>query len=70
MDIDIINENYENREELISQSFKSPDQLSDELVTLSLLPESRWRSLVNLEVIKVYKKEHVLPWRHNVPNLK
>ena len=36
-----------------AQGFKSPDQISDELVTLSLLPESRWRSLVNLEVIKV-----------------
>lgn len=34
-------------------SFKSPDQLSDELVTLSLLPQSRWRHLTSLELIKV-----------------
>lgn len=34
------------------QPFKSPDQLSDELVTLSLLPQSRWRNLTNLEIIK------------------
>ena len=33
--------------------FKSPDQLSDELVTLSLLPQSRWRHLTSLELIKV-----------------
>ena len=34
-------------------SYKSPDQLSDELVTLSLLPKSRWRHLTSLELIKV-----------------
>ena len=34
-------------------AFKSPDQLSDELVTLSLLPQSRWRHLTSLELIKV-----------------
>ena len=34
-------------------SYKSPDQLSDELVTLSLLPQSRWRHLTSLELIKV-----------------
>ena len=36
-------------------SYKSPDQLSDELVTLSLLPQSRWRNLTNLDIIKVVK---------------
>ena len=67
MDIDIINENDDNKEEVkTDESFKSPDQLSDELVTLSLLPESRWRSLVNLEVIKVDRKEHVLSRRRIV----
>ena len=35
--------------------FKSPDQLSDELVTLSLLPQSRWRHLTSLELIKVIR---------------
>lgn len=33
--------------------YKSPDQISDELVTLSLLPQSRWRHLTSLELIKV-----------------
>ena len=33
--------------------FKSPDQLSEQLITLSMLPESRWRNLTNLDLIKV-----------------
>lgn len=33
--------------------FKSPDQLSSELITLSLLPQSRWKHLMSLEIIKV-----------------
>lgn len=41
-------------EEMITdEKYKSPDQISSELVTLSLLPESRWRTLLNLDVIKV-----------------
>ena len=39
-------------EENISE-YESPQQLGDLLVTLSMLPESRWRSLVNLDLIKV-----------------
>lgn len=41
-------------------AFKSPDQLSDELVTLSLLPQSRWRHLTSLELIKVKLFYHSL----------
>lgn len=41
-------------------AFKSPDQLSDELVTLSLLPQSRWRHLTSLELIKVKLSYHSL----------
>ncbi|XP_076454218.1 WD repeat-containing protein 36-like [Babylonia areolata] len=36
--------------------FKTPDQISDELVTLSLLPTSRWLNLLHLEVIKMRNK--------------
>lgn len=36
-----------------SDEFKSADQLGAELVTLSLLPESRWKSLLHLDTIKV-----------------
>lgn len=32
--------------------FKSCDQIADELVTLSLLPESRWANLLNLDIIR------------------
>lgn len=35
-----------------SDEFKSADQLGVELVTLSLLPESRWKSLLHLDIIK------------------
>ncbi len=34
-------------------SFQSPQQIHDSLVTLSLLPNSRWSNLLNLDVIKV-----------------
>lgn len=34
-------------------AYKSADQLGAELVTLSLLPESRWKSLLYLDDIKV-----------------
>lgn len=47
------NEKTVDEEMEIDQEFKSPDQISNELVTLSLLPESQWRNLVNLDVIKV-----------------
>ncbi|KAL5017247.1 hypothetical protein ScPMuIL_006836 [Solemya velum] len=36
--------------------FKSPERLSNELITLSLLPESRWLNLLNLDVIKKRNK--------------
>ena len=35
------------------KNYTSPEQLAYELVTLSLLPESRWKNLVNLDIIKV-----------------
>ncbi|XP_022111358.1 WD repeat-containing protein 36-like [Acanthaster planci] len=41
--------------DLVSE-FKSPQQISAELVTLSLLPNSRWKSLTNLELIKQRNK--------------
>ncbi|XP_028418818.1 WD repeat-containing protein 36-like [Dendronephthya gigantea] len=44
-------------EEMITdEKYKSPDQISSELITLSLLPESRWRTLLNLDVIKQRNK--------------
>ncbi len=33
--------------------YTSPEQLANELITLSLLPESRWKNLVDLDIIRV-----------------
>jgi hypothetical protein len=33
--------------------YTTPEQLSEELVTLTLLPRSRWQTLLNLETITV-----------------
>lgn len=33
--------------------YKSPEQLSEELITISRLPQSRWKNLLNLDLIKV-----------------
>lgn len=42
-------ESIQDEEEL----FTSPEQLADSLVTLSLLPDSRWKNLLSLDAIKV-----------------
>ena len=44
-------ETIEPSDEMIE--YDSPEQLNEQLVTLSLLPESRWKNLLNLDVIKV-----------------
>ena len=46
-------EEAEDEEEYINAEFKSVEQISDELITLSLLPNSRWQNLLSLDVIKV-----------------
>lgn len=33
--------------------YTTPDQIDESLVTLSLIPRSRWQMLLNLETIKV-----------------
>lgn len=37
----------------VEDAYQSAEQLGAELVTLSLLPESRWKSLLHLDLIKV-----------------
>lgn len=44
---------HEVTKEEADDAFQSADQLGAELVTLSLLPESRWKSLLHLDTIKV-----------------
>lgn len=46
-EIEIVDEEMKDSDEYVS-----PKQLGNNLITLSTLPESRWRSLVNLELIK------------------
>ncbi|KAG1680276.1 WD repeat-containing protein 36 [Nymphon striatum] len=49
-------------DQLINETeYISPEQLSDELVTLSKLPESRWKNILNLDIIKKRNKPKVLP---------
>ncbi|XP_072173327.1 WD repeat-containing protein 36-like [Diadema setosum] len=38
------------------REFKSPEQIGEELITLSLLPNSRWQSLTHLDLIKKRNK--------------
>lgn len=35
------------------RNYTSPEQIDLDLVTLSLLPESRWKNLLSLDIIKV-----------------
>lgn len=48
-------------------AYQSAEQLGAELVTLSLLPESRWKSLLHLDNIKVSLQSDLRPgpftWR-------
>ncbi|MEE6459806.1 hypothetical protein FKM82_000744 [Ascaphus truei] len=47
-DVEVANEDM--------MEYESPEQLGEQLVTLSLLPESRWKNLLNLDVIKQRNK--------------
>lgn len=44
-------------------AFVTPDQLSEDLVTLTLLPSSRWKTLLNLDTIAVSPRPR--PWMIN-----
>jgi len=41
--------------------YTTPEQLSDGLMTMSLLPRSRWQTLLNLETIKVSQRAWLSP---------
>ncbi len=42
------------------KNYTSPEQIDFELITLSLLPESRWKNLVYLDIIKVSQRLYQL----------
>ncbi len=44
----------------------SPQQLSEDLITLSTLPHSRWKNLLNLDLIKVIIVDLLLILIHNI----
>ena len=47
--------------------FSTPPQLEGDLITLTLLPRSRWQTLLNLEVIQVGKLLNTLiPCAHGL----
>lgn len=49
-------EEVEMEEKSNVEEYISPEQISSPLVTLSMLPESRWQTLINLELIKERNK--------------
>lgn len=53
-DVNDVEVEEEISEEMIE--YDSPEQLGEQLVTLSLLPESRWKNLINLDIIKQRNK--------------
>lgn len=42
-----------NVQDTVPDAFSTPSQLDGDLVTLTLLPRSRWQTLLNLDVIQV-----------------
>lgn len=54
-DVELVNveENTDEDVEMIDLDYQSPDQISDRLITLSTLPTSRWKNLLNLDLIRV-----------------
>lgn len=53
-DLDEIEKEMSNEDDLNDyKNYTSPEQLAFELITLSLLPESRWKNLIYLDIIKV-----------------
>lgn len=41
------------KSEEVDDAYQSAEQLGEQLVTLSLMPESRWKSLLHLDTIRV-----------------
>ncbi|OXB79497.1 UNVERIFIED_CONTAM: hypothetical protein H355_013893 [Colinus virginianus] len=57
-DVDVA-EDEDKCDEIIE--YDSPEQLGEQLVTLSLLPESRWKNLLSLDIIKKRNKPREPP---------
>lgn len=46
----------DNEENLIDYTYRSPEQLASDLITLSTLPSSRWKNLLKLDLIRKRNK--------------
>jgi U3 small nucleolar RNA-associated protein 21 len=53
LDPDARGEDEDERMAVDHEEFVSPEQIANDLVTLALLPESKWANLLNLDVVKV-----------------
>ena len=58
----------------IDGDFKSADQIANDLVTLSMLPESRWANLLKLDIIRYRNRLKAPPkiqvssrWSSSIP---
>ena len=49
-------------ESLINVVYKSPEQISQELITLSSFPTSRWKAILNFEALQVNILTHLYPY--------
>lgn len=55
--IDLVKiEDDEEAGELVSNDYKSPTQIDDDLITMSTLSESKWKNLLSLDIIKKRNK--------------
>ncbi|KAF8922887.1 Utp21 specific WD40 associated putative domain-containing protein [Dissophora ornata] len=54
---------YTTNEEVLAlePTLETPEQLTEKMITLSLLPKSKWQTLLNLEVIKARNKPKEAP---------
>lgn len=48
-------------EKITSGTYVTKERLSESLLTLSMVPKSRWQTLLNLEVIRVRPAPSTLP---------
>lgn len=57
-DVQVVADDEESKEdeEIIDYQYRSPEQLSSDLITLSTLPTSRWKNLLKLDLIKKRNK--------------
>ncbi|CCG80725.1 Uncharacterized WD repeat-containing protein C1672.07 [Taphrina deformans PYCC 5710] len=56
-----LNDEEDNKDGIVLDSFNTVDQLSTDLLTLSMVPKSKWQNLLNLDVIRQRNKPKEAP---------